>query len=89
MPPNTFNPQQNLMPSGIHSVCVCHHAHKHIYTPKNQSSSSSCTPMLLLCTDVAHQDHLCMVYTCGTQRPLDLSCMHMHSAVARDNDVCK
>ena len=27
-----------------------------------------------------------MVYTCATQRPLDLSCMHMHSAV---NDVYK
>ena len=41
----------------------------------------------LLCTDVAHQDHLCMVYTCATQRPLDLSCMNMHSAVAQDNDI--
>ena len=30
-----------------------------------------------------------MVYTCATQRLLDLSCMHIHSAVARDNDVCK
>ena len=44
-------------------------------------------PNTLLCTDVAHQDHVCMVYTCATQRPLDLSCMHMHSAVARDSDA--
>ena len=39
----------------------------------NQSSSSSCTPMLLLCTDVAHQDHLShaphkdLYYACTVQ----------------------
>ena len=53
--------------------CECKAVNKHTSTPMNQSSSSSCTPMLLLCTDVAHKDHLShaphkgLYYACTVQ----------------------
>ena len=56
---------------------VCMYAMMHTSTHAHQRIShlAQVVHLCITCTDVAHQDHLYMVYTCATQRPLDLSCM--------------
>ena len=56
---------------------VCMYATMHTSTHAHQRIShlAQVVHLCITCTDVAHQDHLYIVYTCATQRPLDLSCM--------------
>ena len=70
--------------------CEYKGVHKHTCTPTNQSPSSSCTPMLLLCTDVAHQDHLShaphkgLYYACTVQLLGIKTCVNNHAVILGD-----
>ena len=101
-------PQQNLMPRNknvtlsitynyiliIINVIECEYKDARAHWPTNQSSSSSCTPMLLLCTDVAHQDHLShaphegLYYACTVQLLGIKTCINNRVILGDGTNLC-